>query len=92
MPTDPSQIDLSDPVVTALQYVKPEVVMAAYKLYDSSVSDEDKIKVKLQDLGPVPRLRMGIERFLITDINNPAASAKHQVKSLLCGMKLLFKE
>lgn len=76
VPTDPSQIDLSDPVVTALQYVKPEVVMAAYKLYDSSVSDEEKIKVKLQDLGPVPRLRMGIERFLITDINNPAASAK----------------
>jgi len=31
---------------------------------------------KLKDLGPIPRLRNGIERFLITDINNPAASAK----------------
>ncbi len=76
MPTDASQIDLSNPLVVALQYVKPEVVMAVYKLYDSSTSNEEKIKVKLQDLGPVPRLRMGIERFLITDINNPGASAK----------------
>ena len=30
----------------------------------------------MADLGPVYRLRLGIERFYITDINNPAASAK----------------
>ena len=30
---------------------------------------------KEQDLGPLPRMRNGIERFFITDINNPAASA-----------------
>ncbi|HOV33262.1 MAG TPA: DUF1559 domain-containing protein [Candidatus Hydrogenedens sp.] len=76
IPTDPSQIDLSDPLIVALQYVKSEVVMAVYKIYDPSTSVEEKIKAKLQDLGPVPRLRMGIERFLITDINNPGASAK----------------
>jgi len=76
-PTDPSQVDLSDPMIAALQYVKPEVVMAVYKIYfDSGASNEERIKAKLQDLGPVPRLRMGIERFLITDINNPGASAK----------------
>ena len=31
---------------------------------------------KLEDFGPIPRLRLGAERFLITDINNPGASAK----------------
>jgi len=31
-----------------------------------------------QDLGPAYRLREGIERFMITDINNPAASAMAQ--------------
>jgi prepilin-type N-terminal cleavage/methylation domain-containing protein/prepilin-type processing-associated H-X9-DG protein len=44
---------------------------------DSSVFEDD-----LDDLGPdektVYRLREGIERFFITDINNPAASAKAQ--------------
>jgi len=29
----------------------------------------------MNDLGPLKRMRNGIERFLITDINNPAASA-----------------
>ena len=28
------------------------------------------------DLGPVPRFRMGVERFFITDINNPASGAQ----------------
>lgn len=31
-----------------------------------------------EDLGPFLRLREGIERFFITDINNPAASSKAQ--------------
>ncbi|HPO17334.1 MAG TPA: prepilin-type N-terminal cleavage/methylation domain-containing protein [Candidatus Hydrogenedentes bacterium] len=31
---------------------------------------------RFSDFGPIPRLRMGIERFFVTDINNPAASAQ----------------
>ena len=31
---------------------------------------------KQEDFGPIPRLKIGIERFLITDINNPGASNK----------------
>lgn len=34
------------------------------------------LDAKDKDFGPIYRLRQGIERFFITDINNPAASAK----------------
>ena len=46
----------------------------AFQLYDSDLSFEH------ENLGAatIYRLREGIERFLITDINNPAASAKAQ--------------
>ncbi|MCA1901235.1 MAG: DUF1559 domain-containing protein [Candidatus Hydrogenedens sp.] len=76
VPTDLSQIDLSDPLTTALTYVKADIVLQAYKIYDSNTPLQERIDAKLKDLGSVPRLRMGIERFLITDINNPAASSK----------------
>jgi len=76
VPTDINQINLNDPLTTALQYVKTDIVLQAYKIYDSGVPLQERIDAKLKDLGPVPRLRMGIERFLITDINNPAASSK----------------
>lgn len=75
-PTELSQILNSDPMVVALQYVKTDIVLAVYKIWDPNVSLEEKIKAKLEDLGSLPRLRMGIERFLITDINNPSASNK----------------
>ena len=48
-----------------------ELVSVLFAMYLSGLPPEDKDKA----LGPVPRLRMGIERFFITDINNPAASA-----------------
>lgn len=76
VPTDINQLNLQDPLATALQYIKTEVVLQAYKIYDDSAPLQERINVKINDLGPVPRLRMGIERFLITDINNPSASSK----------------
>ncbi|MCX8065042.1 MAG: DUF1559 domain-containing protein [Candidatus Hydrogenedentes bacterium] len=75
-PTDINQILGSDPYAVAVQYVKLDIVLALYKLWDPNASVEEKIKAKLEDAGSLPRLRMGIERFLITDINNPSASAK----------------
>jgi prepilin-type N-terminal cleavage/methylation domain-containing protein/prepilin-type processing-associated H-X9-DG protein len=50
-----------------------EVVTAYYQI----IADESG-RLKDQDNGPLYRLREGIERFLITDINNPAASARAQ--------------
>jgi prepilin-type N-terminal cleavage/methylation domain-containing protein/prepilin-type processing-associated H-X9-DG protein len=55
----------------ALNYVINDLVYAFLEYYQNGMSVEEKD----QDLGPAPRLRMGIERFFITDINNPAASA-----------------
>lgn len=34
------------------------------------------VEQKLVDFGPIPRLRVGVERFFITDINNPGAGAR----------------
>jgi len=48
-----------------------DLVDALFKMYTSGLTADEKMK----DLGPLPRLRSGIERFFITDINNPAASA-----------------
>jgi prepilin-type N-terminal cleavage/methylation domain-containing protein/prepilin-type processing-associated H-X9-DG protein len=58
-------------VAFALTLLNPEVVNGFLAMYVSGFSPE----AKDADLGPVPRLRLGIERFFITDINNPAASA-----------------
>jgi prepilin-type N-terminal cleavage/methylation domain-containing protein/prepilin-type processing-associated H-X9-DG protein len=58
-------------VAWALTLLKEEVVLGFLAMYDSGFSPE----AKDADVGPVPRLRLGIERFFITDINNPAASA-----------------
>ncbi len=81
LPTSTSELPLgADPytvMMQAIQYFKPEMIgmlQQAVKLYDNSLPIQERIAVKLGDLGPVPRLRKGIERFLITDINNPAGS------------------
>jgi prepilin-type N-terminal cleavage/methylation domain-containing protein/prepilin-type processing-associated H-X9-DG protein len=55
----------------ALEYVVDDLVYAFLDYYTNGLEPNEKD----QDIGPVPRLRMGIERFFITDINNPAASA-----------------
>jgi len=78
---EPPHYRLPDPM-QLLTYLRPEVVQTIGELVVvlMNLSGEDLVRegVKLmhQDLGPIPRLRMGIERFFITDINNPAASAK----------------
>ena len=46
---------------------------------------------KLRDLGPIPRLRNGIERFLITDINNPAGGAKAQSNVAAMWDRLVYQ-
>jgi len=55
--------------------VKLAQVMTAQEAGDFTVTDGD---LKLNDSMTVYRLREGIERFFITDINNPAASAVAQ--------------
>jgi len=73
VPTEIS-IDLTNQtqiVEYALTLLREEVVMGFLNMYTSGFSPEAKEAA----IGPVPRLRMGIERFFITDINNPAASA-----------------
>ncbi len=65
-------------LINALPYFKPEMsefLQEAMKLYLPNLSTQEKNAVKLRDLGPVKRFKKGIERFLITDINNPANSA-----------------
>ena len=71
-------LDVSDPgqvAAYAATFLKLDLVTAALNLYMAS-TPEEATPLKLGDLGPVPRLRLGIERFFITDINNPAASSK----------------
>jgi len=58
-------------IAFANELLDEEVVNALVAMYLPGFNPEDKDKA----LGPIPRLRMGIERFFITDINNPAASA-----------------
>jgi prepilin-type processing-associated H-X9-DG protein len=63
--------DQADIVTLATSIFNNEVVNALLDFYLNPYTPEEKDA----DLGPVPRLRMGIERFFITDINNPAATA-----------------
>jgi prepilin-type N-terminal cleavage/methylation domain-containing protein/prepilin-type processing-associated H-X9-DG protein len=49
-----------------------------FVVWAQSVKTEATIGAFEKDYGPIYRLREGIERFFITDINNPSASAKAQ--------------
>jgi prepilin-type processing-associated H-X9-DG protein len=55
----------------AATLIYEDVVLGFLNMYVAGFSPEAKEAA----IGRVPRLRMGIERFFITDINNPAASA-----------------
>jgi len=61
----------TDPTL-AIEDINPDLVVAAMEAFYGSPTAE----ARLNDLGPARRLRIGIERFFITDINNPAASAE----------------
>ncbi len=74
-PTDPAAVDMSD-AYSLVNYINPELVAAALAvLGETGETPQERAELKDEDLGPAPRLRMGIERFFVTDINNPAASA-----------------
>jgi len=65
-PTDQGSV-----VTYSYSIFDPDLVLAMLTMFTLGFSPEDKEEA----LGPVPRLRNGIERFFITDINNPGASA-----------------
>ena len=74
VPTSVAGYDLGDvqDVVTFAQTIfKEEVVLSFLSMYGNGFTPE----AKEEDMGTIPRLRNGIERFFITDINNPAATA-----------------
>jgi prepilin-type N-terminal cleavage/methylation domain-containing protein/prepilin-type processing-associated H-X9-DG protein len=62
----------------AMGFLNPELVTAALTLYGAYSSNDVARTNELKDsnLGPIPRLRIGVERFFITDINNAAASSR----------------
>ena len=65
----------SEIIASLTTFLQEDLITFALEVYSS----EDgwlTPKQKLEDFGPVPRLKVGIERFFITDINNPGASAK----------------
>lgn len=71
---DPDTLNGADIPSTLAIYVQPTVVAALLQAFDLS-TNKIKLESKDADIGPLYRLRQGIERFFITDINNPAASA-----------------
>ena len=71
IPVGLSVDNIGDIVDFAMTFIKEDIVLGFLDIYQSGFSPE----AKDADLGPIPRLRLGIERFFITDINNPAASA-----------------
>lgn len=75
-PDDLTTMTDQDQILLAIApLLNPDLFEFAYDLLTSSeqwlTADQ-----KHEDFGPIPRLKLGIERFFITDINNPGASAK----------------
>ncbi|MBX7254933.1 MAG: DUF1559 domain-containing protein [Candidatus Hydrogenedentes bacterium] len=74
VPTTLAGVDLSTVggvVAFASTLFDADLINGFVDMYTNGFSLEDKES----DLGPVPRLRQGIERFFVSDINNAAASA-----------------
>jgi len=82
---DPNDIDQAGDIASFNEFVAAAALAITAHVNDwpnSKVYDND-ISADLDGPGPLPeqtfpRLREGIERFFITDINNPGASAKAQ--------------
>ncbi len=74
IPQDITTIDETN-FTTLLNFLNPDLVAYAVPIVLSQGGTMTP-EQKMNDFGPAPRLRNGIERFLITDINNPSASAK----------------
>ncbi len=72
---DPATLNETGDVMALLHpdfIVKLADIITAQNAGNFNVTDDD---IKLNDAKTIYRLREGIERFFITDINNPAASA-----------------
>jgi prepilin-type N-terminal cleavage/methylation domain-containing protein/prepilin-type processing-associated H-X9-DG protein len=72
VPTDPGELNPDDPL-SYISFLNAELVTVLVPVITTGYLTVDQ---KMNDLGPLRRLRVGIERFFITDINNPAASSK----------------
>ncbi len=68
---------VTDIVTYATTFLNQDLINGAMAFYLAwSANDIAKTNaVKENALGPVPRLRLGVERFFITDINNSGASS-----------------
>ena len=86
-----AQKAMADPTLENDQGITPDIGVAAYLNADAIDAFSDLIagsdtwatggvdaSVYQDDLGIFPRLREGIERFLVSDINNPAATSRAQ--------------
>ena len=62
----------------AMGFLNSDLVTDALTMYGafSSGNRDETNRLKDSALGPIPRIRIGIERFFITDINNSSASNK----------------
>lgn len=59
--------------------IEGEELAEAIELGEVELADEDwEFDTPIGGQGSVPRLREGVERFFVTDINNPAGSAQSQ--------------
>ena len=75
---DIKAVDLYDPDqvrACAGRFLRQDLMEAFFAL-STLRSPGEATAIKLGDFGPLPRLRLGAERFLITNINAPGASAK----------------
>lgn len=72
LPADPGELDTTDPL-SFVANLNPDLVAVLVPVITVGHLTVDE---KMNDLGPLRRLRNGVERFLITDINNPSASSK----------------
>lgn len=74
-PADLASMDYDAIILAVADFLQPELILFAFDILNS---EEEWLTPdqKLEDFGPIPRLKIGIERFFITDINNPGASNK----------------
>jgi len=70
--------DATAVVSYATSFLNEELVNGALAMYMAQMANDTKKMNDLKDqaLGPIPRLRIGVERFFVTDINNAAASTQ----------------
>jgi prepilin-type N-terminal cleavage/methylation domain-containing protein/prepilin-type processing-associated H-X9-DG protein len=73
VPADPNYFNGKNAGTELPKYLNADFLAAVLNAVDLSTG-MIKLEYKDADIGPMRRLRMGIERFFITDINNPAAS------------------